>query len=205
MASRDALMSLTLERALRWAAVRHAGQVRKGGNVPYVEHLMGVALILDRLGFEEDLVIAGLLHDVVEDTATTLAEVEAEFGPIVADLVGHGSELKTDEQGQKRPWSDRKRDHLEALTGAPVEARALVLADKLHNLTSIALDLREGRPVWSLFNAERSDVLGYYRTSIERLGTGDPRLETLATRCRALLDEVEHAPVLPGPPPEKNW
>ena len=61
-------LSPSLERALRWAAVGHRGQVRRGSDVPYVAHPMAVALILDRLGFEEPVVVAGLLHDLVEDT-----------------------------------------------------------------------------------------------------------------------------------------
>src|SRR4051812_29594254 len=135
------LLTPKLERALRWAATCHHGQVRKGGEVPYVEHVMAVGWILDRLGFPEDVVVAGLLHDVVEDTEATLEQVRAQFGPRVAALVDHCSEIKTDAQGRKRPWIDRKRDHLEALAAAPVEARAVALADKLHNLLSIQLDL----------------------------------------------------------------
>ncbi len=157
-------MTTRLESALRWAAVCHRGQVRKGSDAPYVEHVVGVALILDRLGFDQDVVIAGLLHDVVEDTDATLDQVEARFGPEVAETVRHSSEIKTDAQGRKRPWIDRKRDHLDALAGAPVAARAVVLADKLHNLISIELDLCEGRPVWATFHADRAQVLSYYRT-----------------------------------------
>jgi (p)ppGpp synthase/HD superfamily hydrolase len=185
------LLTLNLERALRWAATCHQGQSRRGSDAPYVEHPMGVALILDRLGFAEDVVIAGLLHDAVEDTEATLEQVEARFGAGVAETVRHCSEIKTDGQGRKRPWIDRKRDHLEALGQAPVEARAVILADKLHNLLSIELDLREGRPVWPTFNAPRDQVLWYYRTMIERLGPGDPRLEAMATQGLRILAAIE--------------
>jgi (p)ppGpp synthase/HD superfamily hydrolase len=184
-------LSLRLESALRWAATCHHGQFRRGCDAPYVEHAMAVALILDRLGFDEEVVIAGLLHDVVEDTPATPEQVEARFGPAVADLVRHCSEVKTDADGRKRPWTDRKRDHLEALSGAPASAKAVVLADKLHNLLSIELDLREGRPVWSAFHAERSQVLRYYRATLELLGTGDPRLETLAAHALRTLANIE--------------
>lgn len=187
--SRD-LMPFELERALRWAAVAHDGQVRKGAKTPYFEHVVGVAMILDRVGFDEPVVVAGLLHDVVEDTEVTLDQVRDRFGAEVAGLVAACSEIKTDEQGRKRPWIDRKRDHLEALAGAPTEVAAVILADKLHNLLSIACDLEEGRQVWSLFNAPRADVLWYYRSTVDLLGTGDPRLERLADRCRQLLDRL---------------
>jgi guanosine-3',5'-bis(diphosphate) 3'-pyrophosphohydrolase len=197
----DETISLDLERALRWAAVCHRGQTRKGSATPYVEHVVGVAMILDRLGFPEDVVIAGLLHDAVEDTDATIEQVEERFGPRVAETVGHCSEVKADAQGNKRPWIDRKRDHLEALAHAPAEARAVVLADKLHNLISIQLDLEEGRPVWSVFNAGRDQALWYYRSTIEQCGHGDPRLEALAESCRAVLAVLESAE---GPVPEKT-
>jgi len=192
-----ALFSATRERALRWAATCHQGQVRKGSDVPYVEHVVAVAWILDRLGFPEEVVVAGLLHDAVEDTDATLEQVGERFGPEVAAIVAHCSEVKTDAQGRKRPWFDRKRDHLLALTGAPATARAVVLADKLHNLLSIQLDLHDGRPVWSTFHADRAQVLRYYRATIERCGAGDDRLETLARHCRELLDAIE-AHAAPG-------
>jgi (p)ppGpp synthase/HD superfamily hydrolase len=185
------LMTIALELALRWSAECHRGQVRRGSDVPYVEHVVGVAMILDRLGFDENVVIAGLLHDVVEDTDATLEQVEARFGPGVAETVRQSSEIKTDAQGKKRPWIDRKRDHLDALAGAPVATRAVVLADKLHNLVSIELDLCEGRPVWASFHADRAQVLWYYRTAIERLGTDDPRLVHLAQSGREALERVE--------------
>jgi guanosine-3',5'-bis(diphosphate) 3'-pyrophosphohydrolase len=185
------LITPRIEQALRYAAVGHRGQVRRASAVPYVEHVMAVAWILDRAGFAEDVVIAGLLHDLVEDTPATLADVEPRFGRTVADLVGHCSEVKTDAQGRKRPWIDRKRDHVAALAEAPLEARAVILADKLHNLISIEIDLREGRPVWSQFHADRDQVLWYYRAMISCCGTGDPRLEHLAARCREVLAVVE--------------
>ena len=185
------LFSDRLERALRYAAVCHQGQERRGSGVPYFQHVVAVALVLDRLGFEEDVVVAGLLHDVIEDTEATREDVRDRFGPGVAELVASCSEVKNDDEGRERPWIDRKRDHLEALAGAPAEARAVALADKLHNLASIACDLREGRPVWSLFHADRDRVLWYYRAATATLGAGDPRLETLAGECREALERVE--------------
>jgi hypothetical protein len=73
-------MSEVLEQALRWAAIRHRDQTRKGSSTPYFEHVVGVAMILDRLGFDEEVIVAGLLHDVVEDTETTFDEVRENFG-----------------------------------------------------------------------------------------------------------------------------
>jgi len=187
------LASARLEQALRMAAAGHEGQVRKSSHVPYVEHVFGVAWILDRAGFEEDVVIAGLLHDLLEDTPITRIQVEESFGSRVADLVAVCSEEKLDAQGQKRPWIDRKRDHLAAVAQAQREARAIVLADKLHNLISIELDLTENRPVWSEFHAERDQVLWYQDAMISVCaeGSGDSRIERLATACREVLTRIK--------------
>jgi guanosine-3',5'-bis(diphosphate) 3'-pyrophosphohydrolase len=185
------MLTLRMEEALRFAAQAHAGQSRKGSDTPYFAHVAAVALILDRVGYPEDVLIAGLLHDVVEDTAVTFEVVAARFGENVCTLVRYCSEVKTDAHGTKRPWLDRKRDHLAALATAPSEARGIILADKLHNLVSIDLDLRQGRPVWSQFNADRDQVLWYYRTAIDLCGQGDSRLESLAACCRGALEKVE--------------
>jgi (p)ppGpp synthase/HD superfamily hydrolase len=184
-------ISPRLERALRASAVWHAGQTRKGSDIPYFEHAAAVAMILDRAGFDEDVVVAGLLHDVVEDTEATFEEVAALFGPVVDTIVRACSEVKHDAQGRKRPWIDRKRDHLAALCGADASARAVILADKLHNLTCIEVDLAEGRPVWGQFNAERAQVLWYYRATIDACATDDPRVEALAVACREVLGRIE--------------
>jgi guanosine-3',5'-bis(diphosphate) 3'-pyrophosphohydrolase len=148
-------------------------------------------MILDRAGFDEDVVIAGLLHDVVEDTEATLDDVEAGFGAAVREIVSVCSEIKSDADGRKRPWIDRKRDHLASLRGAETPARAVILADKLHNLTSIDLDLDDGRPVWDAFNAERAQVLWYYRAAIDACASEDHRLDALAAACREVLDRIE--------------
>ena len=183
--------SMNLERALRFASSWHRDQVRKGSNVPYIAHPFGVAMILDRLGFSEEVVIAGLLHDVVEDTDARVEEIREEFGFSVAEMVAACSEVKRDATGAERPWIDRKRDHIEVLASASVEARAVALADKRHNLASIRFDLETGRPVWSLFHASRDEVLWYYRTCIDRYGAGEEALAELVRECREALEEIE--------------
>ncbi len=123
----------------------------------------------------------------------TLPDVEQRFGRVVAELVAHCSEIKTDDQGRKRPWIDRKSDHLAALREAPAGARAILLADKLHNLISIDIDLREGRPVWNEFHAGRDQVLWYYHAIIAICvgDSADSRLQQVAARCREALEEIE--------------
>ncbi len=185
-------ISPRVERALRWAAILHAGQTRKASDIPYFAHVAAVAMIVERAGFDDEAVIAALLHDAVEDTDATLQDVEDRFGPVVAATVAACSEIKHDAEGRPRPWIDRKRDHLLAMVGLDLAARAVILADKLHNLVSIELDLDEGRPVWKAFNARRDQVLWYYRAVIDACDDeADPRVHGLAQAARAALERVE--------------
>lgn len=188
--------STRLERALRRAAEWHAGQTRKGSATPYVTHAFAVAWLLDRFGFDEDVLIAGLLHDAVEDTDATLEEIAAAFGPRVADLVGHCSERKADEEGQRRPWLERKTEHVAHLAAAPLAARAVALADKLHNLLSIQADLEAGVDVWAKFNAGREQVLWYQGAMIDACAVDAPELAGLAKQARAVLEVVSARPNL---------
>lgn len=185
-------LSPRVERALRWAAILHAGQTRKASDIPYFTHVAAVAMIVERAGFGEDAVIAALLHDAVEDTDATLQDVEDRFGPVVAATVAACSEIKLDAEGRQRPWIDRKRDHLHAMAGLEITARAVILADKLHNLVSIELDLDEGRPVWKAFNAGRDQVLWYYRAVVDACDDeADRRVHALAQAARAAIERVE--------------
>jgi (p)ppGpp synthase/HD superfamily hydrolase len=183
-----------VERALRTAARAHRNHQRKASDVPYVSHLAGVALILCRAGFNDDAVLAAsLLHDAVEDTNYTAEMLTADFPPEVAAWVAATTERKRDDENQPRSWEDRKREHLEHVAAAPLEARAIVLADKLHNLGSMLYDRAAGEPLWDRFNAPRERVLWYNREMIDRAAGGDPRLAPLADACRDMLARLEHA------------
>lgn len=186
------LWSPARERALRDAAAWHHGQTRRGSpDVPYLVHVAAVAQVLDRAGFGEEAVIAGLLHDVLEDCSVTTETLAERHGARVAELVGWCTEIKRDDSGASRPWSERKREHLQRLRSAPVDARGIVLADKLHNLVSIRLDIERGVDIWSLFHADRAEVLNLYDRLIQELGGGDPRLVLLADECAAILAEIQ--------------
>lgn len=116
-----------LSAAVEFAVWAHGGRTRKGKDVPYITHPLAVALSLARAGCAEDVVIAGLLHDVVEDTSVTLEEVRERFGAGVAGIVAACTEDK------RLPWEDRKARMLETLTHAPLAVKLVACADKLHN------------------------------------------------------------------------
>lgn len=191
LASPMAEFSPLVERALRVAATFHLSQTRKGGSVPYITHPVAMALILQRFGFDEDVLIAAaLLHDVVEDTPCTLDELATQFPPAVVEIVAALSERKLDERGEQRPWRDRKEEHIAHIQNAPFEARVVVLADKLHNLLSIQFDLEAGEDVWSRFNAPRRDVEWYNRMMIDAACQNDSRLAPLAEAARRIVDRL---------------
>lgn len=183
-------LSPLLERALRVAAVAHRSQHRKATAIPYIMHPFAVALILQRHGWgEDDVIAAAILHDVVEDTDCTEAELRGQFPAEVMDIVHALSEKKTTAEGVPRSWEDRKRDHLVVLRTAPIQARAIALADKLHNLESMAYDRDQGVELWGRFNATKERILWYHRTMVECCDHGEEQLRSLA---RSVLVAVEN-------------
>lgn len=135
------------EKARKMMIEAHKGQVRKITGEPYFSHPLNVARILRRAGFSEDVVIAGLLHDAVEDTSMTDQDIRQIFGDVVADLVASHTENKA------LSWEERKAHTIEQVRTVTLEEKALIVADKLDNLSSVKYALSsEGKSVWSYFN-----------------------------------------------------
>jgi (p)ppGpp synthase/HD superfamily hydrolase len=161
-------------RAFVFAAKKHSGQTRKASTIPYIAHLMGVASLVLEAGGNEDLAIAALLHDVVEDCggAPMLKEIRRRFGKRVATIVEGCTDADTD---PKPPWRERKEQYLHHLKTADADTRLVSAADKLNNVRSILSDYRAiGESVWSRFNGGRKGTLWYYRTLLE-IFLGQPR------------------------------
>jgi len=158
------LYSPLVEKAFRVAADAHRTQTRKTSDLPYFQHSASVTLILARCGFEDDeLFAAAALHDTTEDTDCTVESLTAEFPEAVVKLVLECSEAKTDASGAKIPWRVRKEAHIAVVAKASPAARAIVLADKLHNLGSMVFDLDRGEELWNRFNASPGDLIWYHR------------------------------------------
>lgn len=147
-----------IHEAIIFAALKHAGQLRKGTDIPYISHPMEVALILTENGCTENVIIAGILHDTLEDTGTTPAEILEHFGEEILKIVAAESEDKS------KTWKERKQATIDHLAGATLEARLVCCADKLSNLRSVAADKETvGNKLWERFNAEKDDIEWYYR------------------------------------------
>jgi (p)ppGpp synthase/HD superfamily hydrolase len=151
------------EQALIFATRKHASQIRKGTGTPYISHLLSVAALVLEAGGDEDLAIAALLHDVVEDCggAPVLNEVRRCFGKPVAGVVEACSDTDIT---PKPPWRERKEQYIRHLRNADAGTRLVSVADKLHNARSILADYRDiGEPIWQRFQGKREGTLWYYR------------------------------------------
>ncbi|OKX84311.1 HD domain-containing protein [Corynebacterium glutamicum] len=166
------LLSPRLRCAINAAARAHRDQVRKGSGIPYVSHVYAVMFLLSQVTDDEDILIAGLLHDTLEDVPEkyTAVQMEADFGLRVRHLV---EDLTKIEHPSWQVRADAYIEHLEF--HAAEEAVLISTADKLHNLMSIMDDLEEiGEGLWERFNAEKEKQLWWYaeinRVSTVRLG-----------------------------------
>ena len=168
-----------INHALAFAAKHHDRQVRKGTRLPYLTHPANVALILTRYGRDTDTVVAGILHDVIEDCVRDGFSREMleqrigdKFGPKVLDTVLAVTYRRNDDDGVELSGDDRKTDYLERLSSASEEARWVCAADKIHNASSIVADLRrtvDTETIWSRFGVGRAGTARWYRQVYERL------------------------------------
>jgi (p)ppGpp synthase/HD superfamily hydrolase len=160
-------LNTRFEEALIFATRLHAGQKRKGKDLPYISHLLSVAALVFEANGDDEEVIAALLHDAVEDQGgvETLLEIRRRFGERVAMIVeGCSDSFST----PKPPWLERKASYLIHLSSASTEVRRVSLADKLHNARTILSDLEEhGDATWSRFNGGRQGSLWYYQSLVE--------------------------------------
>lgn len=179
--------------ALAFANRVHRGQLRKGTQVPYMAHLMGVASIALNFGAGEDEAIGALLHDAVEDQGglPMLAEIRRRFGTRVADIVDGCTDSWTT---PKPPWLERKKAYLEHVRNASASVQLVSASDKLYNVRAIVRDYRRvGDAVWARFNASPADILWYYQslTEVFRREADGGVADELARAVDELRDIVE--------------
>jgi (p)ppGpp synthase/HD superfamily hydrolase len=156
-------MTGQFSKALVYAELKHHNQVRKGGDIPYVGHLLTVAGLVINDGGTEAQAIAALLHDAVEDAGgpETLNEIRANFGEDVARIVQECSD--TDET-PKPPWRERKQRYINHLARVGDDTILVSVADKLDNARSMLRDYHtHGPSLWQRFTVkDPQDHLWYY-------------------------------------------
>jgi (p)ppGpp synthase/HD superfamily hydrolase len=161
------ILSSRFEEGLTYAARLHASQLRKGGSIPYIAHLLGVASIALQYGANEDEAIAALLHDAIEDQggAATRAEIRRRFGDKVVEIVDGCTDADT---FPKPPWKRRKEAYVAHIRNAPASVRLVSACDKLQNARAILADYRVlGDALWRRFSGGKDGTLWYYRVLVQ--------------------------------------
>ncbi len=156
-----------LEHAVAFATQMHAGQIRKITNMPYILHPMETAVIVTTMTMDEDVIIASILHDVIEDTPATEDDVREMFGERVLNLVKSETENKRHTLPASATWRLRKEESLDALRNSSKETKILWLADKLSNIRSIAdAYSKRGDDIFNAFHEHRKSEHEWYYTEI---------------------------------------
>lgn len=160
------MLTKQISDALALAVRAHEGQTRKGTDIPYVAHPMGVASLALDFGATENQAIAALLHDVLEDGGPHFAkDIREGFGDEVLAIVEGCTDGVPDVNGQKPDWWTRKRAYLAHLESAPAVVLLVSGSDKLHNARAIVSDmLNVGEAVFDRFTAGKDGTLWYYRS-----------------------------------------
>ena len=145
-----------LDRAIIFAVKAHSGTERRGKGYPYIVHPLEAVEIVATMTKDQELLAAAALHDTVEDTDVTVAQIRDEFGDRVAALVA----VESDDEmpagvSEEDSWHTRKQAAIERLAKAPLEAKMVALGDKLSNMRAIARDYAtQGDDLWNLFHAK---------------------------------------------------
>ena len=193
-----------INHALAFAAKHHDRQVRKGTKLPYLTHPANVAIILTRYGRDNETVVAGILHDVIQDCvqdgySRSMLEqrIGDKFGGKVLDTVLAVTYRKLDDDGVELSVEERREDYLERLAGANTEARWVCAADKIHSAASLIADLRrtvDPESVWNRFGGGKTATAQWYRQVYERLravGFDAPIMSELDALSAELLKLAE--------------
>lgn len=150
------LKNALFHKAVAFAVEKHSGQVRKGSPWPYIVHIYDVAQILQENGATAETVIAGVLHDTVEDTGTTIWEIAKKFGDNVANYVNFLSENKN------LSYMERKMLQIQRIKNAPIAVKMVKCADCLSNLRATYLDEKIGDDVWRIFHSTKQNIAEHY-------------------------------------------
>lgn len=159
-------MGTLLNKAIVFATSAHEGQLRKGTQIPYILHPLESAAIVGTMTTNDEIIAAAVLHDVVEDTNTTVEQIKEHFGDRVAALVASESEDKRENLSAESTWKIRKQETIDHLKTAPIEVKMITLGDKLSNIRAIHRDYNAiGDDLWQRFNQkDKNEHYWYYKS-----------------------------------------
>jgi len=153
-----------VEKAVRVAVEAHKNQTRKGDDQPYIIHPVMVALKLAKHNFPDEVIAAALTHDVLEDTDYPEEELRKELGDEVLEIV------KDVTNDQSLPWEEKKKRYVETVRNASEGAKAVALADKIHNLESLLIAYEEQGPaLWKRFNRGKDQKIWFENEVLKML------------------------------------
>jgi (p)ppGpp synthase/HD superfamily hydrolase len=176
-----------VEKAIRVAVRAHQGQVRRVSKLPFFIHPMAVALKLAKHGFSDEVLAAALTHDVLEDTEYPPSKLKRELGEKVFNIV------KTVTYDKRLSWDEERKRYLESVQAGSVEAKAVSIADKIHNLESILSDYYElKKSTWNVFHQDREKKIWFEEESLKMFK--DSWDHPLIEEYEALLEEVKKLP-----------
>lgn len=160
-----------IEDAIIFACEKHKGQTRKIVKLPYILHPMEVAQIISTVTTDEDIIIAGLLHDVLEDTQTSSEEIKNSFGQRVLDLVNSETENKYRDENPEDTWKRRKNETLKVLRESDdIAVKIMWLSDKLSNLRSLCRNYaNQGDEIWGYFHQKDPMMHKWYYAEVYSL------------------------------------
>lgn len=161
------VLSKRLQNALNDTLILHEKQKRKGTVIPYASHPITLAMLLLEHDLEEDIIIAALLHDTIEDTILTEEALKGKYGQSVYDLV-----IACTEKDQSQKWEIRKQHTLDRFVSLDPKAKWIVLVDKLHNIYSMYHQyLVEGENLWQYFSRGKDKQTWYYKSLLTKFKT----------------------------------
>lgn len=156
-----------IAKAAAFAIKAHGDTKRKGTDIPYVNHVLEAGYICMSMSASDDVVIAAILHDTLEDTDATYEILAAGFGTEVADLVAAESEDKMQDIPAAASWRRRKEATIKHLATASLEVKMICLADKLSNMRlTLKTHAVKGDDMWQDFNQKDPQEQAWYYTSV---------------------------------------
>lgn len=175
------------EKAKLFAIRAHMGQVRKSEpDKPMIMHPIGVGMLLESFGYDDNVVAAGYLHDVIEDTKYTIEDIEKEFGNDIATLV-----MGASEPDKSLSWEERKNHTIEETKKLPLRNKLVICADKINNLEDLFLKFeKSGERDFSAFKRGEEQQKWYYTNIYESLISGEDKELPIFVRLKDILDKV---------------
>lgn len=151
------IISSKITKSIEFCCELHKNQTRKATSIPFASHPISVGFILLSAGYSEEIIIAGILHDILEDTSGTEKDIENIFGKRVVDLI-----KSVTENTSIKSWEDKKNNYLENLKNAENDMKAISAADALDNCRSMIRVLKSGVNIWNAFTVSPQKIINYY-------------------------------------------